>query len=149
MSKFKQLEETFDLPELTPQEDDSDNNVLQTAKDFAEEYRSADPFEMHDEEMDEIGNLALGYGKDLHDLGMSVDSKLAGEIFNAAASMLKIAADTRNSKLEKRLKLMKMEFDRLKLDRTNPDTTEVVETTNVKVLDRNELLAQLKKIQES
>lgn len=148
-NRFTQLEETFDLPTLTPTDDD-DSQVLQQANNLVDEYKNIDPFELHDEEMDEIGNLALNYGKDLQELGMGIEVKFAAEVFNAAAAMLKIAADTRNSKLEKKLKIMKLEFDKMKLDRTNPEkSTEVIETTNVKVLDRNELIAQLKQIQTS
>ena len=152
MSRFTQLEETFDLPSLDDlSEKDNDLSMeesLSKAKQLATTHKEQDYFELHDTEMDEIADLAVEYAKDLHDLGMNVDVKNAGEIFSASASMFKIAVDARHLKMDKRLKLMKLELDRIKMDRTTPESTEVVEASNVRIIDRSELLAQLKEIQE-
>lgn len=147
MSRFEKLEQTFDLPplELSPQASDPEQLINQ-ANTLQENWQQQDHAQVHDEEMDEIAQLAVEYGKTLHDLGMSVEVKHAGEIFNASGNMLKVALDARNAKMEKKLKLLKLELDRLKLDRTTPDTPETVDAQNVTVLDRNALLAQIREL---
>jgi len=143
MSRFGKLEETFDIPELNSQVPDPET-VVDQATELTQSYENTDPDQLHDEEMDEIAHLALEYGKSLHDLGMNVEVKHAGEIFNASGNMLKIASDARNAKMEKKLKLMKLELDRVKLERTAPERPELIENHQVTVLDRNELLNQIK-----
>lgn len=143
MSRFGKLEETFDIPELNNTVPDPEL-VVDQATQLADTFESTDPDQLHDEEMDEIAQLAMEYGKSLHDLGMNVEVKHAGEIFTASGNMLKIASDARNAKMEKKLKLMKLELDRVKLERTAPERPEMIENSQVTVLDRNELLNQIK-----
>jgi RNase P/RNase MRP subunit p29 len=146
MSRFEQLENAFDLPRLEDSLVDKIDatQALESAEDLEQDFKQRDHFELHDQEMDEIANLAVEYGKTLHDLGLNVEIRNAGEIFNASSNMLKIAVDARNLKVEKKLKLLKLELDRLKLDRSLPDPGETAEREHVTVLDRNALLAQIK-----
>ena len=147
MTRFGKLEDTFGITALedavTPEA------LLQQAKTLDVDYTQSDPLELHDEEMDEIAQLAMEYGKTLHDLGMSVEVKHAGEIFNASGNMLKIASDARNAKMEKKLKLMKLEMDRIKMDRQAPEKPELINQDQVTVLDRNELLNQIKALTQT
>ena len=146
MTRFGQLESTFNM-DPTPEDNDS---VQEKAKQLAESYREKDHFETHEQEMDEISELALDYSKTLHDLGMSGEAKHAGEIFNASANMMKIALDARQQKLEKKFKMMKLELERMKMERSAPEaSTQQLDTENVRILDRNELLAQLKELNAS
>ena len=148
MSRFETLENAFELPRLedslTSAEDEQ--QLVAAAETLQKEYGEQDPSQLHDEEMDEIADLAVEYGKSLHDLGMNVEVKHAGEIFTASSNMLKIAVDARNSKMEKKIKLLRLELDRLKLDRTTPDPGETINAQQVTVLDRNTLLAQIKSL---
>lgn len=149
MSRFETLENAFDLPRLEDslvEVDQPDADMVQAAKQLQKDFEQQDPSQLHDEEMDEIANLAVEYGKSLHDLGMNVEVKHAGEIFSASSNMLKIAVDARNAKMEKKLKLLRLELDRLKLDRTNPDPGETITQESVTVLDRNALLEQIKSL---
>lgn len=143
MSRYEQLESTFDLPRLEDCIDTSDQ-LIDKAENLETEYKKLDHFTVHDNEMDSIAELATEYGKSLHDLGMNVEVKHAGEIFNASSNMLKIALDARNSKMEKKLKMLKLELDRLKLDRTSPDPGNIQSQEHVTILDRNQLLEQIK-----
>lgn len=147
MSRFGKLEETFSIPELS--HDVDAENALTQADDLASTFEQADPDQLHDNEMDEIANLALEYGKTLHDLGLNVEVKHAGEIFNASGNMLKIAADARNAKMEKKLKLMKLEMDRLKMERSSAEKPEVIDPTQVTVMDRNQLLNQIRTLTQT
>lgn len=148
MSRFETLEHAFELPRLedslTSEEDQQ--QLVAAAEALQKDYDQQDPSQLHDEEMDEIADMAVEYGKSLHDLGMNVEVKHAGEIFTASSNMLKIAVDARNSKMEKKIKLLRLELDRLKLDRTSPDPGETINAQQVTVLDRNALLAQIKSL---
>lgn len=146
MSRFDTLENTFDLPRLEDSLQELTDTTLEQAQELAKDFRSQDHFELHDEEMDEIAGLAVEYGKTLHELGMNVEVKHAGEIFTASSNMLKVALDARNSKMEKKLKMLRLELDRLKLDRTNPDAGETIQQEAVMVLDRNQVLEQIKNL---
>ena len=148
MSRFETLENAFELPRLEDSlaSAEDEQQLVAAAEALQKEYDQQDPSQLHDEEMDEIADLAVEYGKSLHDLGMNVEVKHAGEIFTASSNMLKIAVDARNSKMEKKIKLLRLELDRLKLDRTNPDPGETINAQQVTVLDRNALLAQIKSL---
>jgi len=149
MGKFQQLEETFDLPRLEDLVKSPVETSLEASKQLAKDYKNTDAAELHDNEMDEIAGLALEYGKTLNDLAMSGELRHAGEIFNASATMLKVALDARNSKMERKLKQLKLELDRIKLEKTFPEEKAPVANGNVRILDRNALLEQLKEITNS
>lgn len=146
MSRFESLEETFELPKLEDSLQEIPQTTLEQAQELAKELVDKDHFELHDLEMDQIADLAVEYGKNLHELGMNVEVKHSGEIFNASSNMLKIALDAKNAKMEKKLKMLRLELDRLKLDRTNPDPGETIQHDSVTVLDRNQLLGQIKSL---
>ena len=148
MKTFQPLEEAFDLPRLEDLVTEPDT-VLAHSRQLSKDYKSADASELHDNEMDEIADLALEYGKSLNDLGMTVELRHAGEIFNASATMLKVALDARNSKMERKLKQLKLELDKVKLEKTFPEEKAPADLGNVKVLDRNALLEQLREISNS
>jgi hypothetical protein len=42
--------------------------------------------------------------------------------------------------------MLRLELDRLKLDRTNPDAGETIHQESVMVLDRNQVLEQIKNL---
>ena len=149
MSRFEQLENTFDLPRLEDSIMQDPQTVLDQAHSLKKQVAEGDHFALHDHEMDEIAELAVEYGKTLHDLGLQAEVKHAGEIFTASGNMLKIAVDARNAKMEKKLKLLRLELDRLKLDRTTPDPGDTVNQENVTVLDRNALLEQIRSLNNS
>jgi hypothetical protein len=144
MGRFEQLEQTFDLPRL--EDSIEPQQLLEQAKNLVSDYKNKDPNEVHDSEMNEIADLALEYGKNLNDLGMNVEMRHAGEIFTASATMLKVALDARNSKMDRRFKQLKLDLDRLKLEKAFPDKDQEVDTSNVRILDRNALLEQLKEL---
>lgn len=167
MSKrFKQLAETFNMDDLestvdTDVEIDEDNNetvepdpepaspeqlvsALEQAKSLEKQFSKMSHYDVHDKEMDDLAQLAIDAHKSLQELGMNVEIRHAGEIFSSSSQMLKIAVDAKNSKVDKKLKLMKLQLDKLKLDKQYAGA-EPVEGTATK-LDRNELLKHLKSL---
>lgn len=156
--RFKQLEETFDLPGVEDEKfDEVDIAVaspesiaaaLEEAKDLEKQFEKLNHYDQHDAEMDELAAMAVDAHKNLQDLGMNVEIRHAGEIFSSSSQMLKIAVDAKNNKVEKKLRLLKLKLDKLKIDQAAGTKTNTVEGTAVK-LDRNELLKQLREIDPS
>lgn len=160
MSKrFKQLADTFNMDDLdsnsdtefeneveedsaTPPSPDELMTALQNAKDLDKQFSRMAVHDIHDEEMDELAKLAIDAHKSLQDLGMNVEIRHAGEIFSSSSQMLKIAVDAKNSKVDKKLRLMKLQLDKMRIDKQTK-SNDSVDGTAVK-LDRNELLKQLK-----
>jgi hypothetical protein len=146
-TKFNKLEEAFDLPSMHEVSETTCEDIqaaLEQAKDLEKTFDQIDGYDQHDIEMDELATLAIQAHKDLQDLGMNVEVRHAGEIFSSSSQMLKIAVDAKNNKVEKKLKLLRLQLEKMKLDRaTSNDKT--VEGTAV-TLDRNEILKQLRQM---
>jgi len=151
--RFKTLTQTFDLPDLADDEtgtvhtpsNDEVMTALSQAKDLEKQFNKMDHYDTHDKEMDELSALAIQAHKDLQDLGMNVEIRHAGEIFSSSSQMLKIAVDAKNNKVEKKLKLLKLQLDKMKIDIASKKEGDSVDGTAVR-LDRNELLKQLRQI---
>jgi hypothetical protein len=147
MSKqFEKLEEAFDLPDMNSviiPDDQEISTALANAQEIEKEFAKYNAYDQHDEEMDELAGLAIQAHKDLQDLGMQVEIRHAGEIFSSSSQMLKIAVDAKNNKVEKKLKLLKLQLEKMRMDRASTTENTTVEGTAV-VLDRNEILRQLR-----
>ena len=155
MSRFKNLEETFNLGSSDDTEETSDdvscytsqnlNQALTTADAIAAQFREFRGRDVHDQEMDNIAQMALDSHTKLLELGMDVEIRHAAEIFSSSAQMLKIGLDARNSKVDKKLKLLKLQMDRMKLENASagsaPDPVDSIDG-NAVMLDRNQLLAE-------
>jgi hypothetical protein len=152
MSKqFEKLEEVLDLPpmsveaETVPTVDDL-QTALERAKELENEVSKIDGFDRHDDEMDELAAMAIQSHKDLQDLGMNVEIKHAGEIFASSSQMLKIAVDAKNLKVEKKLRLLRLQLDKMRIDKMVKDhENDAIEGTATK-LDRTELVKMLKEM---
>jgi hypothetical protein len=104
----------------------------------------------HDEEMDKIATEALDNHQKLMDLGFNVDAKHAGSIFEPAVNMLRIVLDAKNSKAEKKLRLLRIELEKERLDRMKPVEEGVIENDENGIFaDRNKLLEQLRQLTDS
>jgi hypothetical protein len=154
-NQYNKLEEVFDLPSMdeilqsTAPTNDEVKEALHHAEELEKQFEKMDGYDQHDAEMDELAKLAIDAHKDLQELGMNVEVKHAGEIFSSSSQMLKIAVDAKNLKVEKKLKLLKLQLDKMRIDRmTKSDDNNTVNGT-VTVLDRNEILKQLKQIGNS
>ena len=139
MSRFEKLKETFNISDDDLNEEEiTDYEPIESTNDVIE-------LDQHDREMDEISALALTGYTDMKELGENVEIRHSAEIFQSAAAMLKISLDARNSKVDKRLKLMKLQLDKLRLDRIAPAQVEPTAIDGeVTTFDRNDLLKQIK-----
>lgn len=100
-----------------------------------------------DAELDDIAAKAVETFENLTDLGFNVDSRYASELFAVAGTMLGHALTAKQTKLQKKLKVIELQMKKLKLDQDaakakgNDQDTEQAEG---KVLSRNDLLEMLK-----
>jgi hypothetical protein len=102
--------------------------------------------EMGDLELDKLAIEAEESYKTLMDLGMNVDSRYSGRIFEVASTMLRNAIDAKGSKIDKKLKMVELQLKKLKIDKTGKDDLGSVEESDGFVIsDRNELMKKLLK----
>jgi hypothetical protein len=101
---------------------------------------------MSDLEMDKLAVEAEESYKNLMDLGMNVDSRYSGRIFEVASNFLKNAIDAKSSKIDKKLKMVELQLKKLKLDKEgNKDGSPIEESDGFVISDRNELMKKLLK----
>ena len=152
-NRFKTLEDTFDMESVEEETDSiepSDEDIhaaLALANDIDKQLSTARGKDEHDVEMDHLADLAIKAHMDLQDLGMNVEIRHAGEIFSSSSQMLKIAVDAKNAKVDKKLKMLKLQLDKLKLDRSTKTSDKEPLDVKATMMDRNELLKQLDEIE--
>lgn len=155
----KKLEDLLNLPEnkkIAKKEKEKNSEILETQnstfRDIAEfdKIASALPAveglgRMADTELDDVANKAMQAYEDLMDLGMNVESRFSGRIFEVAGNMLRTNLDAKVAKLDKKLKVVELQLKKEKLDKENNDTMSgLVTGEGYVVSDRNSLLQRLK-----
>ena len=136
----------------------SKNLDPQTAKNLEKTYAEFDKVaaalpqvkglgELSDLELDKLAVEAEESYKNLMDLGMNVDSRYSGRIFEVASTMLRNAIDAKGSKIDKKLKMVELQLKKMKIDKDGDKDTGPIEAQDGFVIsDRNELMKkQLKK----
>jgi len=101
--------------------------------------------EMADKELNEIADKALEAYEDLMDLGMNVEARYSGRVFEVAGGMLKTSLDAKVAKLDKKLKMVELQLKKEKMDKEGrQDDGDIVNGEGYVVTDRNSLLERLK-----
>jgi hypothetical protein len=101
--------------------------------------------ELSDLELDKLAIEAEESYKNLMDLGMNVDSRYSGRIFEVAGNFLRNAIDAKSGKIDKKLKMIELQLKKQKLDQGNKDGGPVEESEGFVISDRNELMKKLLK----
>ena len=101
--------------------------------------------ELSDLELDKLAVEAEESYKNLMDLGMNVDSRYSGRIFEVASTMLRNAIDAKGSKIDKKLKMVELQLKKQKIDQGNKDGGPIQESDGFVISDRNELMKKLLK----
>tara|TARA_B100000035_G_scaffold93049_1_gene78704 strand:- start:1248 stop:1733 length:486 start_codon:yes stop_codon:yes gene_type:complete len=153
----KKLEEMLNLPDnedIVAQEKTTQEVVAHedTFRDIAEfdKIASALPAvkglgQMADDELNEVANKAMTAYDDLMDLGMNVESRYSGRVFEVAGTMLKTTLDAKVAKIDKKLKMVELQLKKEKMDRdSGPGDGDIVSGEGYVVTDRNSLLERLK-----
>ena len=105
--------------------------------------------DLADSEFDALAQRATDAYDDLMDLGMNVEARYSGRIFEVAGGMLKNAIDAKAAKIDKKLKMIELQLKKAKLDqdaKPSEDSGIDVSGTGVIVTDRNSLLEKLKNL---
>ena len=172
----KKLEDILNLPnvkeafkEVDKKEKDKEANGTtvpknvdpKTAKNLERTYAEFDKIaaslpqvkglgELSDLELDKLAVEAEDSYKTLMDLGMNVDSRYSGRIFEVASTMLRNAIDAKGSKIDKKLKMVELQLKKLKIDKTGKDDVGSIEESDGFVIsDRNELMKKLLKTDDA
>jgi hypothetical protein len=149
----KKLEQLFDLP---PVPDEDPIEIIEEHKtairdiDLAiDKIDAALPtvrdLETADQEMDDLASLARDKFDDLMDLGMNLEPRYAGLIFQTAGVLLGHAITAKQAKLDKKLRMVSLQLQKARLDQAaakGEAAAPAVEGQGI-VLDRNALLAEI------
>lgn len=101
--------------------------------------------EMADAELNEVADKAMQAYEDLMDLGMNVEGRYAGRVFEVAGNMLRTNLDAKVAKLDKKLKMVELQLKKEKMDRDNSiGEGGFAEGEGYVITDRNSLLQRLK-----
>ena len=158
----KKLEDLLNLPdskEIIEQAEAQEEEQTQYAIEQAETFRDIAEFdkiasalpavkglgEMADKELNEIADKAMTAYDDLMDLGMNVESRYSGRVFEVAGGMLKTSLDAKVAKLDKKLKMIELQLKKEKRDKDSGNGDgDIVNGAGYVVTDRNSLLERLK-----
>jgi len=156
-SMTKKLEEVLNLPEskkIAKEEKKEKTKPETFLRDISEfdKISAALPQvkglgDLSDKEFDDLAERATHAYDDLMDLGMNVEARYSGRIFEVAGTMLKNAIDAKTAKMDKKLRMIELQLKKQKLD--NDADSDANRGINLPgdgyiVADRNSLLEKLK-----
>jgi hypothetical protein len=102
--------------------------------------------QMADVELNEVSDKAMQAYEDLMDLGMNVEARYSGRVFEVANSMLQTSLNAKIAKLDKKLKMVELQLKKDKQDKDSINDGNFTEGEGYVVSDRNSLLERLKGI---
>jgi len=103
--------------------------------------------DISDAEFDALAQRATDAYDDLMDLGMNVEARYSGRIFEVAGGMLKNAIDAKAAKIDKKLKMIELQLKKQKLDQETTENDGLsISGDGVIITDRNSLLEKLKQM---
>jgi hypothetical protein len=158
----KKLEDLLNLPdskEIIEQAETQEAKQTQYEIEQSKTFRDIDEFdkiasalpavkglgEMADKELNEIADKAMQAYEDLMDLGMNVESRYSGRVFETAGGMLKTSLDAKVAKLDKKLKMIELQLKKEKQDKdSSTGDGDIVNGSGYVVTDRNSLIERLK-----
>ena len=155
----KKLEELLDLPEVketmeqveqpkAPEEVKKETVNLERSIAEFDKISAALPMvkglgELADKELDDLAEKAKQSYEDLMDLGMNVESRYAGRVFETASNMLKNAIEAKSQKLDKKLKMVELQLKKQNLDQKQGENADTVDAEGYVVMDRNAILEKI------
>ena len=157
-SMTKKLEELFNLDTTEiaePAPEPAKVPVHQEVRSIDDQYRAVQEItrglpqikeldELDDRELDHLATKAEQAYDDLMDLGMNVEVRYSGRIFEVASSMMGNAIAAKTAKIDKKLKAVDLQLKKLKIDKdSNDDPNDVINGQGYVITDRNELLKKL------
>ena len=99
---------------------------------------------LDERELDDLAKKAETAYDDLLHLGMNVEIRYSGRIFEVAGTMMKNAIDAKSAKIDKKLKAIDLQLKKYKIDKdNNEESGDVLNGVGFVITDRNELLKKL------
>lgn len=157
----KKLEEVLNLPENKKiiKDEEKRQTKAEVAQPFLRDMQEFDKIsaalpqvkglgDMGDGELDALAQKAQDAYEDIMDLGMNVEARYSGRLFEVAASMLGHAIQAKTAKLDKKLKMVDLQLKKQKIDQDAQgiDDSVTLQGEGVIVTDRNSLLERLKNL---
>lgn len=154
----KKLEDLFNLEESKKKEPSPKQEVVKDhteVRSLDDSYRAVADITkelpaireldaLDDKELDNLASKAEQAYDDLMDLGMNVEVRYAGRIFEVASSMMGNAIAAKTAKIDKKLKAVDLQLKKYKIDKDTPEETgNIINGQGFIVTDRNELLKKL------
>lgn len=96
--------------------------------------------DVEDASFDEYADKAMDSYDKLMDLGMNVDDRNAGQIFDVASKMMNNAIAAKTAKLEKKLKMVELQLRAAKLANDTKDKEDDPQEKSDLSVDRNAIL---------
>ena len=144
-SKPEAVEETAKVEKPTHQEIDTLEKQIQAVQEITRGLPQIQELnELDDKELDHLATKAEQAYDDLMDLGMNVEVRYSGRIFEVASSMMGNAIAAKTAKIDKKLKAVDLQLKKLKIDNdSGADPNDVINGQGYVITDRNELLKKL------
>lgn len=158
----KRLEEVFNISPEEPEQEPNEENIEEVIDSAIVKYSegvavtekidSALPIvselNNHDQEMDEIHKKAMDTFGDVVSLAMNSDSHAGSKFLESATTLLKTAMEAKDSKVDRKLKMINLQIQKAKLDLAARKHDETLESTEIEsegslIVDRNELLKRI------
>lgn len=96
--------------------------------------------EIEDRDLDDYATKAMDSFEKLMDLGMNVDDRNAGVIFDVASKMMNAAISAKTAKLDKKLKMVDLQLKAARLAQTQKPEEEPTRGSDELNTDRNAIL---------
>jgi hypothetical protein len=155
----KKLEELFNLPSALPEDTtpeqaqaalEEHQSVFKEIDNAIDKIDQALPgvkgLDASDAEMDELANMAKERFEDLMDLGMNMEARFSGTVFQTAGVLLGHAISAKQAKLDKKLRMVDLQLKKARLDHQLKQAGDAPAGTvegEGMLVDRNVLLAQI------
>lgn len=155
----RKLETLFNLPDHLPEETTA-LEALETFKEHETIFKDIDStidkidaalpivtdLDTSDKELDELASLAKDRFNDLMDLGMNMEARFSGQVFQTAGILLGHAITAKQAKLDKKLRMVDLQLKKMRIDhqikQDGGDNSKSIDGEGM-VVDRNTLLAQI------
>ena len=164
----KKLEETCNINPIEEEEKVEEAPTIEESRDLTEilstEISTTEKIDAslpmvqglneHDKDMDDIHQKAISTFEELISLGMNVEVHAGAKLMETANQMLKTAMEAKDSKVDRKLKMLNLQLQKAKLDLAQDKEDkkskidDEIESEGSVVLDRNELLKRLNRAQD-
>ena len=151
----KKLEALFNLDDVAEEEQQPQKPKHQEIQSVDDQYQAVQEITrtlpqiteldaLGETELDDLASKAEKAYDDLMDLGMNVEVRYSGRIFEVAASMMSNAISAKTAKIDKKLKAIDLQLKKLKIEKdAGDDPNDVLQGQGYIITDRNDLIKKL------